>query len=429
MGFGISVCLSVLVLLIYILSRPEISIIRGMEFLEVIEAKTLDWRFRWRGTRHPGDEIVIVAIDEKTEDELGRWQSSGRQWLSHGIDLLTEAGARLIGLDMILSEPGDRDDDRQFAHAMERSGRVIVGVYHYFDRTSIAHLSPEIPKARHEVMIRTRYAMIRYPTNVTPHALNVGHAVGVEAPLQLFADVARSFGHTNIMMHDDGFIRHVPLLIEYMGNYYPAFSVEVARTVLNPPTPPVIWSLGGGRVDTIQIADIHIPVDESGRLLINYYGGQSTFSHYSLVDLLHETIPLATFQDKIVLIGLTSPLDHDMHSTSFHTGTHPGVEIQATILANILQQDFLSQSGALVVIDSVLLVVLGVIMGILLPRMSLFTSVLIVLCSLFALGGIGYFAFVYQKIWLNMTFPTMFILLDSVMLMLHTLYRVQHKTE
>lgn len=89
----------------YLLSRPENHIFPLPPILEVIEAKTLDWRFRLRGVRAPGDQIVIVAVDEHTEDELGRWQSAGRHWLVELLDVLAAAQAKVIGFDLTLAEP------------------------------------------------------------------------------------------------------------------------------------------------------------------------------------------------------------------------------------------------------------------------------------------------------------------------------------
>ena len=65
----------------------------------MLEAKTLDLRFLLRGRRQPRDDIVIIAVDGKTENELGRWQSRGRQWLADMLDVLREGGAKTVGFD------------------------------------------------------------------------------------------------------------------------------------------------------------------------------------------------------------------------------------------------------------------------------------------------------------------------------------------
>ncbi len=75
-GLWISLMLSVLTVVFSGLSQSEISIDNPyVQSLEIIEAKMLDIRFGLRGKLVPDSDIVIVAVDEKTEDELGRWQS------------------------------------------------------------------------------------------------------------------------------------------------------------------------------------------------------------------------------------------------------------------------------------------------------------------------------------------------------------------
>ena len=107
-GFWISLGLSLAVLVSYVLSRPEINLIGSTGILEIIEAKTLDLRFLLRGKREPpGNEIVIIVVDEKTEDELGRWQSSGRRWIAQMVNKLHEGGAKVIGFDLTLAEPDE----------------------------------------------------------------------------------------------------------------------------------------------------------------------------------------------------------------------------------------------------------------------------------------------------------------------------------
>jgi len=45
----------------------------GIQFFHMMELKAFDLHFMSRGVVEPGGEVVIVAIDEKSLDEYGRW--------------------------------------------------------------------------------------------------------------------------------------------------------------------------------------------------------------------------------------------------------------------------------------------------------------------------------------------------------------------
>ena len=69
-----------------------------------LEAKALDFRFRWRGVKPPGTQVVLVAIDDQSIAELGRWPWS-RQQFGAVVRRLQAAGARVIVFDMLFLEP------------------------------------------------------------------------------------------------------------------------------------------------------------------------------------------------------------------------------------------------------------------------------------------------------------------------------------
>ena len=80
---------------IYLLPHPN----PFLRFLVNIELKTLDVRFQMRGQRDPGPAVVIVAIDQKSQDVLGRWPFP-RSYFAQAVDFLREAHARVIAFDM-----------------------------------------------------------------------------------------------------------------------------------------------------------------------------------------------------------------------------------------------------------------------------------------------------------------------------------------
>jgi CHASE2 domain-containing sensor protein len=81
-------------------------------------------------TRTVSDEIIIVAIDDESLRELGRWPWS-RSTHASLIDKLELESPRAIGLDIIFSEPdaNNPEADELLARALRASGKVVLPVF------------------------------------------------------------------------------------------------------------------------------------------------------------------------------------------------------------------------------------------------------------------------------------------------------------
>ncbi|HUL00308.1 MAG TPA: CHASE2 domain-containing protein, partial [Nitrospirota bacterium] len=77
--------------------------VTNVRFFEVLEEKTLDMRFQFRGKISPGPETVIAAIDEKSIKELGRFPWPRSVW-GRVVDRLMEDGAKVIVFDVFFTE-------------------------------------------------------------------------------------------------------------------------------------------------------------------------------------------------------------------------------------------------------------------------------------------------------------------------------------
>ena len=459
-----SVILSLCIGGFYVLSHPEIRLLPPIEILEILEAKSFDLRLRLRGTLTPSDRIAIIAIDEKTEDELGRWQSAGRRWLAQAVDLLHQGGAKVIAFDFTLAEPDEGavpeafetlksrywqgtlqpellksldeveqlyDYDRLLTEAIQQAENVVLGMYFFFDRASAGHIDEARHATYQQAIGGAKYSTIRYPAGTEHLPLNLLHAFGVEPNVPIFAEAAQGFGHFSLVPHHDGYIRRIPLLIEYGGDYYPSLDLEVCRAFLQPALPPIIYALSektSGSVEGIQMGDIHIPTDQQANLLINYYGPAQTFPYYSISDVIRGRVPPERFREKIVLVGFTGAIYQDVHSVPFQAETYPGVEVHATIIENILRRDFISRPGWTLVVDLLLILVLGVVLGLILQRARSFATVLTVLFCLLLVIIIAHSAFVFQKIWLNLSFPVLLVLLDYLSITTYK-YTIEERKE
>lgn len=75
------------------------------------------------------DDIVIVAIDQQSLDQIGRWPWR-RAVHATLLDRLTDAGVKGVAFDILLTEP-DRADpggDEALARAIRRNGKAILPV-------------------------------------------------------------------------------------------------------------------------------------------------------------------------------------------------------------------------------------------------------------------------------------------------------------
>jgi adenylate cyclase len=80
-------------------------------FLQTLDLKLLDERFHLRGRHATVVPVQIVAIDEASLEKLGRWPWP-RTTLARFVSLLSDAGARAIGLDVILADPEQSAEQR-----------------------------------------------------------------------------------------------------------------------------------------------------------------------------------------------------------------------------------------------------------------------------------------------------------------------------
>ena len=95
------VCLAIALGLVCLLATDP-------SLIEQIELRVLDWHARLRGHLPPPPRVTIVAIDEASLEPVGRWPWP-RTRTAEIIQRLTEGGARVIALDLILREPDENN--------------------------------------------------------------------------------------------------------------------------------------------------------------------------------------------------------------------------------------------------------------------------------------------------------------------------------
>ena len=139
----------------------------------------------------PSPNIVIVGMDDNTFQDYGVQSDWPRSMYATALNNLQQAGARVIGVDVLFSDVSP--DDAQMVKAIQSAGDVVLPVVGAGNPVSAT-------------------SMITYSS--------------VLEPLPSFIQASDDIGHADLVPDRDGTIRSVPLVIkDVAGNTYPAFSL------------------------------------------------------------------------------------------------------------------------------------------------------------------------------------------------------------
>ena len=447
---------AVLVLLVIIL------FIIGIPTLDLIELKTFDFRFKWRGVKTPSPAVVAAVIDEKSLDKEGRWPWP-RNKIAELIKKISDDGAKVIGFDIFFTEPDTNsnlgfldtldeeikslniqdkglqdfvkenkikaDNDLALANAIKESkAKVILSYFFYASKEALGYeINQEEIDSRVARIKGSVYPIIRYEEKTVDYDPFVftKSQYAPEVNLEMFSQAATSAGYINEEPSDDGVVRNSPLTIRFGEDIFTPFAVQCAWQYLD--NPNLILRIAEYGIEGINMGDMFIPTDEAGELLINYLGPPGTFPQYSITDILNDQVEKGTFKDKIVIVGSIATGAHDLRNTPF-SGAHPGMEVHATVVDNILRNDFISKPQWAKIYDIMAIIVLGVLIGVIIPRSGAiigvsFTAVLIVLEIIGSRWLFSQFG-----LWVNMVYPLLTIFLTYTSLTAYH-YLVEEKSK
>lgn len=260
-----------------------------------LELLAYDWHCRALPHLKPDERIVVVGMDDKSLERLQlRSYPLPRKMHAQAVDVLREAGARVIGFDVMFK--GDSPDDEVFAAALKRTGKVVVPLYPTIriadgeEKVTFAE-SPKLLRSyilASSILVPRRFGKVRW-----------------FLPYPVDAETTKRYPHLSIA-----------LAASYFGD---ANKSPLVR-------------------DTFILGRINAPIGKEGEILIRYAGPPGTFQHVLYHEVLDGTWKRARganfFRDKIVLIGVIDPLV-DQQDTPL--GQMQGVEILAHATQTVLQ--------------------------------------------------------------------------------------------
>ena len=420
-------------------------------FLEIVELKTLDLRFKSRGVRQVSDALALAVIDESSLDREGRWPWP-RSKIARLVDYLSEDGARVIGFDVTFVEPDENsnlqfirqleskidelrvesedlkrflaeskilaENDLILAHSIKQSkAKVILGYFLHMSQEDLGYeIENEEIDNRISQVSKSKYPIVQFSEKKAADQILID-AYTPEVDLKILNESAHSLGYLNMIPDLDGVVRWLPLMIRCRGQILPPLSIQSAWHYLG--RPPLIIKMASYGVEGIQMGDISIPTDETGQMVINYLGPPKTFPHYPITDIINNKVPKGTFKDKIVLVGATALGIYDIRNTPF-SSEYPGLEAHATIIDNILRQEFLIQPEWIAVFDLLAIILMGAITWLVIPRLNAVKGIPFAVALFIAYILLSRFFFVRYGLLLNITYPLAAL---AILYVSHTIYK------
>jgi adenylate cyclase len=404
-------------------------------FITQLDNIIYDYRLRLTMPGTVDDRIVILDIDERSLSPraLGRWPW-GRDKIAALLQkLFDKYGVVIVGFDVVFAEP-DESSGLPVLEKLAKTRLKEVGPF----QSALNELRPELDHdALFAKFLKGRPVVLGYyfnseegavesgaiPEPVLPAGTFAGRRIafttwkGYGGNLPEFQANAANAGHFNPLVDDDGVLRRVPMLEEFKGRYYEAFSLAIARVLLNypkvvpgfPPERFITKDYAG--LEWLEVGPLRIPVDENVSALVPYRGPGRSFPYISLADVWFDRVPVEKLKGKIALIGATAQGLFDLRSTPV-AKVYPGVEMHANLVAGMLDGKLKQKPPYVLGAEVVLLIIGGVVLSILVPFLSPLRATLVSLVALLLIAGLNLVVWT----WANLVLPLAASLLMTVAL-------------
>ena len=476
-SLAISAIITVAALAIYYVTFMGERPMPLFDFITRLELSSLDLRFQYRGHMQPDPRIIIVDIDQQSQEALGHWPFP-RIYFAHLVDALREDGARVVAFDITFSQADEtaaplRDlsaslaeqtkkgiaanaavqseierkeqqynYDQKFADAIHQFRSVVLGNYFLYTKTDLQGVSNEALDRYANQIAYFPFPQVRPEPSAAGDAGRL-HLIdkyetqylvprGTEANTALLTEAVASekggCGFFNVSVDADTVVRRVPLAIPYgrdadRANWdiYPSIDVQTLRLYLGLTNEQTVLNYGDAGVTSVEFGPkLVVHPDDLSRMMVNYHGPARTYPYISFADAAEKKFAPGTFKDKIVLVGASATGIADLRATPFGGIDFPGVEIHANLIDNVLNQKFLTRGAPQALTDIEFIFLFGIPLGLWLaiaqPRWMAFGLALLI-----PFTAIVYWAFLHGW-WLNFIMPSLFTLVPNVSLV--ALYRV-----
>ncbi len=343
MARRIQIALIAILVVIIALGIAELSIFRVLSYRIYDTIIWADYILNDKDKLPVYDDISIVDIDENSIQNLGQFSRWPTLFFADLVDIINEDKPKLIAFDVFFTEPdsisnhakqrlsaiaGESPDrlnkafdlmstDYQFARAMQNAGNVFLAMFNS-------------PVPREDLYLPSTL----YPLQIRPkHYLKTDNPY---PPIQELAESAYGVGFAHIQPDESGKIHDYPLFLRYLSNYYVNFSFQACLDLLQIDS---VYVGRNAKLYSDSQLSRSLPLSRKGKFYLKYYGPEGSFRYISFSDVIKRKIAPGYFTDKIILVGSSAAGLRDFR-TSPMDPTIPGVELHATLMRNVLTEDY-----------------------------------------------------------------------------------------
>jgi eukaryotic-like serine/threonine-protein kinase len=330
--------------------------------------RTLENRFYDFGStangRQPSDRIAIIAIDDQSISNIGRWPWP-RDVHAELIDKLAAAKAKVIVNTIFFFEP-QADRGLQYIRKIKEAlGPAAEGQAGSGGAEQVGKLIAEAEGAL-DTDAKLAASMTRAGNVIVPSFFTIGEPQGkadkplppfalksaidestgfslpstkAQEPIDIIGNAAAGVGHLNQQTDSDGAVRQDPLLVNYYGKAVPSMALLAAAKSLNLGMSDIKLNPG----ESVQVGKLRVRTDGAAEMYPQFYkgsGGKPAFAEDSFYDVLSGKIPASKYADKIVLIGATATGVGVQFPAPGYSSLTP-VQLIAHITSSILSEHFL----------------------------------------------------------------------------------------
>ena len=387
--------------------------------LSPLEENITSLKYKIRGEQKADSNIVVIYIDNDAIKDLG-WPVR-RNYQALMINALADVQAKVIGMDFLFENPSLEypEYDELLQHTITAAHTVVLSAY----------FGKLILQGWKLARIDTSHRgddMFDYPLVSDIHRLGDE----LHLPMPPLQHAAAGIGHVNV--EEDG---RLPLFIADDQRTVPSFGTEMLRVYYSASRENLRFehetlTLRGKR----NLLEIHT---NDGAVMLNYPGRISSFTLYPFLEVLKSydalrsgktpLIPVQSFKDKIVLIGLIAEGRIETFATPVDP-RFPPLGIHAVFLDNALRSGFLHSAPAWLVYLLCLLIAYACSASVL--HFTSFSRIgfPILIIVLFLLLSFAAFSFIHSILPVTATILAGIVSTTASLFYKHRLVREQLKT-